>query len=288
VASSENSGAPRASVLIRTLNEGRTLGAVLDAVLAQIPPPAEVLVLDSGSTDGTREAAAARAPRVRFEALEGRFTFGRALNEGTRRLGAEVVAYLSGHAAPRGDGWLAALLRPLADARVGAVYGRQVPWPDCPPWEARAIERTYGDVARLQRDDPRFSNANAAVRRAAWRSHPFDEDLPGAEDLRFAMDLQAAGMLVAYAPDAAVFHSHAETLGEVLRRAEREARAERSLGRWRWPGIVPALAGAAAHAWRDERWILARHGLRPLWMVQAPLVQFAKVRGRRRAAGDAR
>jgi len=59
----------RVSVLVATLNEAARLGPCLDGLARQGAPLAEVLVVDSRSTDGTRalvEAAGARDPRVRL------------------------------------------------------------------------------------------------------------------------------------------------------------------------------------------------------------------------------
>jgi chlorobactene glucosyltransferase len=55
----------RVSVVIAARNEASDLGATLDAILLQDYPDLEVIVVEGGSTDGTRAIAAARAPRVR-------------------------------------------------------------------------------------------------------------------------------------------------------------------------------------------------------------------------------
>jgi dolichol-phosphate mannosyltransferase len=57
------------SVIVATLNEARRIGPCLDGLMRQEEPLLEVLVVDSRSTDGTRElveAAAARDPRIRL------------------------------------------------------------------------------------------------------------------------------------------------------------------------------------------------------------------------------
>ncbi|HTS33626.1 MAG TPA: glycosyltransferase [Thermoplasmata archaeon] len=55
----------RVSVVIPARNEETDLPATLDGLLAQDYPNLEVVVVDGGSTDGTRAVADARAPRVR-------------------------------------------------------------------------------------------------------------------------------------------------------------------------------------------------------------------------------
>ena len=53
------------SVIVATLNEAHRIGPCLDGLAAQIDPLLEILVVDSRSTDGTREIVAAYAARDR-------------------------------------------------------------------------------------------------------------------------------------------------------------------------------------------------------------------------------
>jgi chlorobactene glucosyltransferase len=55
----------RVSVVIAARNEEADLGPTLDALLAQDYPDLEIVVVEGGSTDGTRAVVEARAPRVR-------------------------------------------------------------------------------------------------------------------------------------------------------------------------------------------------------------------------------
>ncbi|MGP1691088.1 MAG: glycosyltransferase family 2 protein, partial [Giesbergeria sp.] len=55
---------PQASILIPVKNGGALLGEVIDAVQAQLAPwPFELIVMDSGSTDGSVELVRARGVR---------------------------------------------------------------------------------------------------------------------------------------------------------------------------------------------------------------------------------
>lgn len=57
------------SVIVATLNEAHRIGPCLEGLAAQIDPLLEILVVDSRSTDGTRDivaAYAARDPRIRL------------------------------------------------------------------------------------------------------------------------------------------------------------------------------------------------------------------------------
>ena len=53
------------SVILPTLNAADEIAALLAALMDQTQPPEEILVVDSGSTDDTCEAAGRRVP-IRF------------------------------------------------------------------------------------------------------------------------------------------------------------------------------------------------------------------------------
>ncbi len=132
---------PEVSIVIRCRDEARSLGPVLEAVLAQEgASAAEVVALDSGSRDGTL-ALLARHP-VRVEHLA-RFTYGAALNRGAALARGALVVYLSAHCRPLGRDWLARLLAPLTDPQVVASFGRQVPVPGINPIEALTTARNF-------------------------------------------------------------------------------------------------------------------------------------------------
>ena len=61
--------APSLTMVVACLNEARRIGPCLEGLIAQGRPVTEILIIDSGSTDGTREliaAAAARDPRIKL------------------------------------------------------------------------------------------------------------------------------------------------------------------------------------------------------------------------------
>lgn len=67
-------GDPEVSVIVPARNEEANVGALLESLLAQSHPPAEIVVVDDRSEDGTArvvDAIAARDPRVRRIASEG-------------------------------------------------------------------------------------------------------------------------------------------------------------------------------------------------------------------------
>lgn len=209
-----------ASIVIRAKNESRYIGEVLGAVFRQVEAdPFEVIVVDSGSTDRTLEIV--RRFRVRLiEIAPESFTYGRALNIGIAEAGAEHVVSLSAHSTPHDERWLASLVAPFKNARVAGVVGRQYPRADATLLDHLGMRLTglTGDRPELRERNPRFSNANSALRRSLWQRVPFDEQVAGAEDFAWARTMQELGYLIAYEPAAAVYHSHGEPIGKHLRR----------------------------------------------------------------------
>ena len=201
---------------------GETLAAVFQpAALA----PRQVVVVDSGSTDGTLDILRPFDDRVTLIQIQPReFTYGYALNLGVAHVDAEIVATLSAHSLPANRDWLRNLVAPFHQARVAGVYGRQLPRPNATFLELIGMRLTgvLSDTPRLLDRRPLFSNANGAFRRSLWLEHPFDERVGGAEDIAWVRTMQEHGYLIAYEPSAAVYHSHGEPIARHLRRASRD------------------------------------------------------------------
>jgi rhamnosyltransferase len=216
---------PSVSIIIRTLNESRHLSDVLAAVARQDYPSdkVEVLLVDSGSTDGTLEIGVRHECRILGIRRE-EFSFGRSLNIGCGAAAGEVLVFVSGHCVPTHESWLSDLVRPLEDPGVGLTYGRQMAGPHTRFSEGRIFEK-YFPAGRTQAQAIPFfcNNANAAVRRSLWERYRFDEVLTGLEDMQLARRLWESGIRIAYAPTAAVYHHHDERWSQVVRRFEREA-----------------------------------------------------------------
>jgi len=238
--------APQASLVIRTLNEEKGLGLCLKALQIQKERDIEVLVVDSGSTDGTCELAKSQGAEILSISPE-KFTYGRALNLGISRARGRFVVTLSAHAVPADAEWLGSLLRPLRQIpRVGASFCRQLPMPDAFPFVRRLTEAAYPD----QQENPvvLFSNAGAAFHRDLWERTPFDENLPGSEDLAWAQEILKSGFEIRYCPESRLYHSHNESFARVRRRYLNEERAKLGiLGKdyASWPYCRAHLSGFA-------------------------------------------
>jgi glycosyltransferase involved in cell wall biosynthesis len=111
----------RVAIVIPTLEEAGSIGRVLDDIPASLA--AEVLVVDGGSKDGTREIAAGRGARVILEPRRG---YGRACLTGIERAnGAEVVVFLDGDYSDR-PAELPRLLAPIRGGEADIVLGSRL------------------------------------------------------------------------------------------------------------------------------------------------------------------
>jgi rhamnosyltransferase len=257
------------TVAIPVLDGGARLRELLAAVRSQrLDRPVELLVADSGSIDGSDTLARAAGARIVEVA---RFSHGGTRNLLMEHAGGTHVAFLTQDAVPADEHWLAHLLDgfSLADD-VALVYGPYRPQPGAPLAVARELERWFASLAsdgrpRVDRDrDPRgpgaatfFTDANAAIARAAWERVPF-RDVPYAEDQALALDMLRAGYAKAFMPDATVVHSHEYGVIDQFRRSFDEWRGLREVHGWVEPGGARALLALQRHVRDDIRDLQAR------------------------------
>lgn len=236
------------SVIIRCFNEQKHLPALFDALDRQAYRDFEVIVVDSGSYDRSREIAGACADKLITIAKQD-FTFGFSLNTGIRAARGRFMAIASAHTIPVDEHWLSHLIEPLRTDNIAMTYGRQVGKACSKFGECEDFERTFGPHAR-EESPARWcvNNANSAIRKDLWEQHPFDEELTGLEDIEFARHWMERGWKVLYEPRAKLVHIHEETWGQIRRRYYREAVAWRGMGlkgRRTVPGEVAAEIGRA-------------------------------------------
>jgi rhamnosyltransferase len=207
--------APILTVALPVLDGGPLLGDVLAAVREQrVDRKVEMLVIDSGSTDGSAELARRHGARV-VEMPREEFSHGGTRNRLMELSRGEHVAFLTQDSVPAGPGWLAALLGGF-EGDIALVCGPYLPRPDASPMVRRELNEYFASFggARVDRGplagaSPAafFSSANGAVARWAWERVPF-RPIAYAEDQQLACDMLAAGFAKAYVPEAAVVHSH--------------------------------------------------------------------------------
>jgi rhamnosyltransferase len=216
------------SIVIPVKDGGPDLVRCLHAIgRQQIDDQVEVVVVDSGSTDGSAERAERTGARV-HSIPAGEFHHGRTRNLGARLATGETLVFTSQDAYAATDRWLARLTAPLrGDERAAGVYGRQLPHHDARPPERYFLDFLYGPMPRRQRIEREdelsfeatlFSNVSSAMPRRIWEAYPFSEDIVMSEDQEWSRRVLLDGYAVVYEPEAIVHHSHAYTVTGAMRR----------------------------------------------------------------------
>jgi len=213
---------PRCSIIIRCHNEERHIGQLLDGIAHQSVEDVEIILVDSGSTDGTLTVAERYPVKVLRISPED-FSFGRSLNIGCAAARGDVIVLASAHVYPVYRDWLARLLAPFENPGVALVYGRQIGDSRTKYSEHRVFAKWFPPASNPDQHHSFCNNANAAVRRAVWEKIPYDESLTGLEDLDWAVRAQNAGHRIAYAAGAVIVHVHEETPKRIYNRYRREA-----------------------------------------------------------------
>lgn len=218
------------SIIIRTLNEGRYLGQLLEGIRAQeySQSEIEIIVVDSGSTDDTLAIAEKGGCRI-LHLKRSEFSFGRSLNIGCDAANGKYLVFISGHCVPVDKHWLSNLLQPFSDPNTAISFGRQVGGAETRFSEHSLFAKYFPE--HPEHNQPPFfcNNANLALRSECWKEHRFDESLTGLEDMYIAKQLWQQKRKIVYAPSASVYHYHHESWGQVRRRYERESLALREI-----------------------------------------------------------
>ncbi|MEW6746550.1 MAG: glycosyltransferase [Planctomycetota bacterium] len=261
------------SVVIPTKNPGLPFVDVLEAVRSQqVDGDLEIVVVDSGSKDGTRERAE-HYGAVYWEIPPQNFNHGRTRNLGIQVATGELVALLTQDAEPRDPTWLATLGQALRDVRVAGAYGRVVPRPDATPLVERTVKadlvyseepllKTIDDPGGWERIDPfqrrvhgHFNNVASCVRRSVAERIPFPA-LDFGEDLAWGVQVMKEGYALIYEPRAVVVHSHRSSLLKDFLRYRADAELMRRLfGLRNRTGPIDAARAFSSEVRKDLSWL---------------------------------
>ena len=291
----------RASVVILTKNAGVIFKEVLVSALTQdVPWNYEVIVIDSGSTDGTLDFVR-QHPEARLVELQPtEFGHGKTRNFGVSISKGKYVAMLTHDAKPLNSQWLSNLVAPFEkDPHVAGVFGRHKAYPDHSAYIKRDMELHFDgflqwpaimgieDPARYMREEGYrqvlhfFSDNNACLRKSVWEKIPYP-NVNFAEDQLWAKAIMEAGYKRAYANDAVVYHSHDYSIKDTFRRSFDESRALKTLfGYDLCPSAKHGLTQIYACAKSDLKYLTTLSGLasEPALAFKTPFIHVAKQTG---------
>jgi len=299
----------RVSIVIPSFNGGVLFRECLEAIFSQETNiPFEVLIIDSGSTDGTLERLKGLPIRL-YEIGPGEFNHGDTRNKGIGLAKGEFVVLMTQDALPMDRRWLEALIKPFnEDPLVAGVYARQVPRDDADVLTKRHLDewltgRTQRHVSKItdrERYDKmrpmekyffcNFDDVCSAIRKDVWKKIPYEKTDFG-EDIEWSKKALEAGFRIVYEPAARVAHSHSRSLAYEYRRTRlchrrlneifglRTVPTKKLILRY----AVKSAAVDMAYVWNKEPSLLKKFSL----ILRLPFASFLSVYAQYSGARDA-
>lgn len=234
------------SVIIPAKNEQANIGRCLDSIRAIDWDPAqfEIMVIDNGSSDATREIAGDKGAMVH---LKPDLTISGLRNFGARQASGEILAFIDADCTVDRD-WLRAASRYLSRPDV-VCFGSPPGVPESATWVQSAwflVRRKKEPVGETDW----LESMNMFVRRENFLSlGGFDETLVTCEDYDLSLRMKKLGQLVNDSRIVATHHGEASTIRHFFRK-------ERWRGRSNIAGVlqhgvvaseIPSLAAPALH-----------------------------------------
>lgn len=218
----------RVSIVIPTWNGSAVLRACLRTLAAQTCSDFETIVVDNGSTDGTRAMLAAEFPAARCVPLAENRGFAAATNIGLRAATGDVLICLNNDVECAAD-FVAALIAPLDTMPdVGFVAAKMLNAhrPELIDSAGDAMSLVPWNIGRGAPDAPAFNQPrellSACAGAAAYRRELFDAVgyfdegyFAFFEDVDLGIRAQLRGFRCWYEPRAVVRHRFSSTAGRV-------------------------------------------------------------------------
>jgi len=192
-------------------NEARNIAALLDSLVVQ-EPPLEVIVVDSGSEDPTRDVVRQYEKRYDFVHLYIRGgTRGAGRNFGIAKAKGEAVAFIDGDAIAN-PFWLKELREGLGSA--DAVAGRTIQIGYRPFEDLERVELIVEGV------DVTYPSTNLAYRKRVLQEiRGFDEWFVTAEDIDLNLRAVQAGHQIRFRAGAIVYHRTRDSYFDFVKQA---------------------------------------------------------------------
>lgn len=253
---------PSVSVVVPVLNGEATIGDMLQALAGNSPRPSqlEIIVVDNGSTDTTREIVSRYAGvRLLSESRRGPAA---ARNTGLHQATGEVILHCDADCLPTRR-WIAELAACFSDARVNLAAGRTLSFPPTTAVERYMAALLYDASVTISRSVlPFVPSMNMAVRRsAALAIGGWNEDMMTSEDVDFSTRLLARyPEPIFFAREAVLFHRNRASDAALKRQAWGYGEGVADTYR-RYPHIVAWGPMQYARVFRN----MVLRSLAPLW-----------------------
>ena len=199
------------SIVIITKNQKHYIEQSLRAIQGQSYKNYEIIIVDSGSTDGARELYR-RYPDVQVVSIPAvspsEFNYIHALNQGVQAAKGEIIAKLSGDAIPANPYWLDSLIKPFYKKSTAAVYSNYLLRNNASYFEKLQHFFLMGNGRKVFRDMTHIVGASWAFREALWQQYGPAEKLKRSEESHFAWEALRHGYEVVYEPTSKIYHTH--------------------------------------------------------------------------------
>ena len=218
---------PLVSVIVCSYNGGKTLAACLESLGKINYPNYEVILVDDGSTDNTREIAA-RFPSARY-LHQDNHGLSHARNTGAAAAKGEIFAYTDSDCMADED-WLYYLVGTLTSGKFSGVGGPNVT-PPAQNWIQACVAAAPGGPSHVLLTDTvaeHIPGCNMAFLRSAFEGvGGFDPEYRKAgDDVDFCWRLQQSGCVIGFSPTALVWHYRRFTLKAFMKQQEGYGEAE--------------------------------------------------------------
>jgi rhamnosyltransferase len=218
------------SIIIRTKNEEKWLGKVLERLSEQTYKDFEIVIVDSGSTDKTLEIARKFDTKI-FQIKPEEFSYPYALNFGCEKAQAtKYFVFLSAHSLPISKTWLEDGIKDFADEKIMGVYGMMQALPDGSwieklTWNSLYVKINYllntKRVVRSLVGGGVMAFTHAIIRKDLWLQHKIDESYGlGGEDQVWAKYWFDKGYVAIQDVKFSVAHSHGLGLIRMLQQVK--------------------------------------------------------------------
>lgn len=224
---------PFASITILTSNPGSEFSSTLDGIFAQeCPFKFEVVVVDSGSVDGTIDLIK-NYPIKLYSIPSYEFNFGVTRDYVFSLTKGQFIIAISQDVIPVGNNWLKNLIEPFIDPDIAIVQGITVLPKDREQffWEKVGMFYYTRECKRWAstHNGIGVSFVNCAIRRSVWQNNRL-EKIEMMEDKFFQMKLSKGGYKIYREMNAMCYHGHTYTVCDLVKRCENEGLGWRMVG----------------------------------------------------------
>lgn len=223
------------SVVIPTYNAGTQFKRMLKKLNTQkLSGKLEIVVVDSGSSDGTPETAERCGAKL-YRIPHKDFSHSYARNFGVEKAQGNVILFMTQDALPIGEDWVASMIAPIVSRKVAAVSAREL-CPESTEMFFKISSRSFSAFLGVDREDKfnrlsegerlnqnelrirsNLSDVSCAIDRGVFDKYRYRYDF--AEDLDMGMRLIRDGYTILLSSNIRVLHGHNRKAGYYLKRS---------------------------------------------------------------------